>query len=269
MTSEIIDRRTPFGKAAFVFVIIACVFLGVKTLAELKQYRTSGTAPQQNVISVTGHGEVSAVPDIATLTFSVVEQGADVKTAQDKATKRMNDSIAFLKGAGVAEKDIKTSNYNIYPRYEYQTPVCKDGVCPTGQQRLVGYEVSQGVTVKIRDISKAGTVLAGIGSLGVQNVSQLAFSIDKEDALKQDARTKAIADARTKAKALAKELNVGLGRIVSFQESGAYPPIMYDKAMLQSSEASGGRAVAPTVAPDLPTGENSLTSDVTIVYQIR
>jgi uncharacterized protein len=270
MNSSLFDRTSPFGKLMLVLLVLASAFLAMRTIVEAKQYGImSRGEPRDNVISVTGTGKVSATPDVAVLTFSVLEEGADVKTAQTKATNRANAAIKYLRDNGVEEKDIQTSGYNINPKYEYRQPICRPDYCPpAGQATIVGYQVSQTVTVKIRKIDTAGTILSGIGGLGVQNVSGLSFTLDDEEGSKQEAREKAIADAREKAKVLAKGLDVRLGRIVSFNESGSYPPVLYGKGAAFDTAAEGrGAAVAP--APDLPPGQNEIVSTVTIVYEIR
>ena len=126
---------------------------------------------------------------------------------------------------------------------------------------LKGYQVSQSVTVKVRDIGRAGELLSGVGKNGATNVGGLMFSIDDEDAVRGEARTKAIADAKAKAKELGKELGVSLVRIVSFSENGNYSgPIMYATSMGKG----GGEG-----SPEIPAGQNDIVSNVTVTYEIR
>jgi hypothetical protein len=255
------------AQAAVAALILLTVFLFAQTISVLKEYRYIGAGlSATNTISVSGEGEVFAVPDIATFTFSVREEADDVATAQDAAAESSNSIIAFLKGEGIEEKDIKTTSYNVYPRYEYQQAVCRDGYCPpSGERELVGYEVSQSIQVKVRDTDKAGALLSGVGSRGVSDVSGLSFEIDDDDALQQEARRAAIADARDKAQVLARDLGVTLVRVVNFNESGGGVPIMYARAeMSMDSSGFGG-----SIAPDVPVGENKIVSNVTITYEIR
>jgi hypothetical protein len=243
------------------------LFLLVATASELRQYQYigAGIAPT-NTISVTGEGEVFAVPDTAVFSFSVAETGKDVASAQAEATKKSNDVINYLKRAGIAEADIKTTDYNVNPRYEYTTQVCpNNGYCPPGKQTIIGYEVTQTVAVKVHDTSKAGTLLSGVGARGVSSVSGLDFTIADEDMLKAQARDKAIAQAKTKAIALAKSLGVSLVRVVNFDEnqSGGGVPIMYAKAASLSAESGA----APV--PQIPVGQNKITSNVQVTFEIR
>lgn len=213
-------------------------------------------------ITVNGSGKASTPPTVATITFAVEENASSVSAAQDGATKRTNDALAAVKKLGVEDKDIQTSGYNVSPQYE-QKP-CAPGVfCPANTGKIISYQVSQSVTVKVRDTSKAGDVVGALGTAGVQNISGPNFTVDDDAAVTADARGKAIDDARTKAEALAKQLHVHLGKVVSFSENGGAMPY-YGLAKSATMDA----AVAPA-APTLPTGENESTVNVTIQYEIR
>lgn len=242
----------------------------VKTFKEFG-YVGSGTTAT-NVISVSGKGEVFAVPDLATFSVTVTEEAKEVKDAQKVATRKINTIIDYLKGVGVEEKDIKTTSYNVYPKYEWIAPDCSAGPghpCRGGKQEMTGFEVSQTVEVKVRDTEKAGDILSGVGSRGATNVSGLSFTIDEEDKLKSEARAKAIDDAEGKAQELADQLGVSLVRIVGFsEEGGGYPVYAKREMTLMSADVSGIGGVAPS-APSLPTGENKIVSNVTVTYEIQ
>jgi uncharacterized protein YggE len=242
------------------------LFLFVLTIHELKSYHYIGSGvTATNTISISGSGEVFAVPDTATFSVTVMETAKDVKTAQDAATKKSNDIIAYLKGAGVDEKDVQTTDYSVNPEYTYGNAICTQGYCPPGKQTLTGYQVSQTLTIKVRDTNKAGDLLSGVGSRGASNVSGLNFTIDDQDALEAQARDKAIKDAKTKADALAKSLGVQIVRIVGYSENGNYPMPYYQKT-LSATDASGRGGA---VAPDVPVGQNKIISNVAVEYEIR
>lgn len=248
---------------------VLALFLLVATIKVLKEYRFVGSGvTATNTITVSGSGEVFAVPDIATFSVTVQEEAKEVKPAQDAATKKSNDIFAYLKSEGVDEKDIQTTDYNVYPQYDYmQATVCREGYCPPGKQVLRGYQVSMTLTVKVRDTKKAGDLLSGVGSRGATQVSGLSFTIDDEDALKAEAREKAIEKARAKADQLADQLGVSVVRVVGFSEDGNYP-IYYAKAeMSMAVDGRGGAAMPPS--PEIPTGQNKITSNVSITYEIR
>ncbi len=262
-----------FFNAILTTVILLAAFLGIKALSSLKElsYIGKGVYPS-NVISVNGTGEVLAVPDVASFSFSVVEEGKTVKDAQDKATKKINSMLEAVKALGVEEKDIKTTGYNSYPKYDYQQTVCTmqyPNYCPPGKQVLTGYEVTQSVTVKVRDTEKAGDVLTKVGELGAGNISGLDFVVDDLEKVKAEARQKAVDDAKAKAKILSKTLGVKLDTIVNFYENGdgAYP-VMYRAEMSADTKVMGMGGTA-SVAPSIPTGENKIVSNVTITYEVR
>lgn len=250
---------------ALVFLALA-LFLVVKTINAIKEYRfIGGGASATNTITISGKGEVFAVPDIVEFSFSVTEEKKTVAEAQEIAALIINNIIAFLENSDIKNVDIKTINYNIYPRYEYETKECSNGFCPPGGERVLkGFEVNQSVSVKVRDTEKAGKVLAGIGELGASNISGLNFTIDDEEELFKEARKKAIDDARKKAKQLAGDLDVKLVRVVSFSESGNQP---YYKNFAFAEVASLDSFGAG--APEIPVGENKITSNVSISYEIR
>lgn len=260
---------------------LLALFLLVGTFTELRsyQYIGSGVAPT-NTISVSGEGIVFAVPDTATFTFTVDETATDVTTAQSNATKKSNAIIDYLKAQGIADTDIQTTDYSINPQYSYSQAVCPPQpavyntsgagtnassaiYCPPGKQTITGYEVSQTVSVQVRDMSKAGALLSGIGSKGASNVSGLSLTVSNQDALQIQARDKAIADAQGKAQVLAKSLGVQIVRIVGYSDNGNGGVVLYAQSM--SANVGGGAVPAPEIA----TGQNKITSDVSITYEIR
>lgn len=256
-------------KAVTVLVLIGTAFGIVATVNAVREGKYIGAVPPQNTITVSGEGEVFATADIATFTFGVTTDAKTVKDAQDAVSKKIDASLSYLKKAGVADKDIKTLAYNIYPKYSYGPLMgmpCSPEYCPPsgGKQTLVGYTVSQQISVKVRDTEKAGEILGGLGNLGVTDISGIELSIDDATALQREARKKAITDATTKADQLADDLDVHIIRLVSFSENGNYP--VYYKTMAADSGKGGGE-VAPM--PSIPKGENKITSNVTITYEIR
>ncbi|HRY62737.1 MAG TPA: SIMPL domain-containing protein, partial [Candidatus Paceibacterota bacterium] len=145
--------------------------------------------------SVSGEGKVTAVPDIASFTFSVItEGGKDLGALQKENTEKMNKAIEFIKGKDVESKDIKTSNYSLNPRYQYfdcARPLTSS-VQPCPPPEIVGYTINQTVSVKIRDFSKIGEIMSGVVAVGANNVSQLSFGIDDQTMVEAGARSEAI-----------------------------------------------------------------------------
>ena len=201
------------------------LFLLVATLGQIQSLRYIGSGvAATDTISVSGEGEVFAIPDTATFSVTVEETAKQVTDAQAAAAKKSNDIVAYLKKQGIDDKDVQTADYSVNPQYDYSGTVCPQyGYCPPGKQVLTGYQVSQTLTVKVRDAKKAGDILSGVGSRGASNVSSLSFDVDDRKALEAEARGKAITDARTQAEALAKQLGVKIVRIVNFNENNGGP----------------------------------------------
>lgn len=142
--------------------------------------------------------------------------------------------------------------------------------CPPptpGKNVLVGYEASQSVTLTIRDLDKVSAVIEALGAQAVTDIQGPTYAIDKEDELKAEARKEAIEKARKKAEVLARDLGVSLVRVVSFSEDGYYPAPMY-RAM-SVDKAEGGYGMGGSSEPELPQGQEKITSSVTISYEIR
>ena len=271
------EIKNKLFKVIVVLLIILSVYFVVKIFSEIKKGSLLGESSQPATISFSGHGEVNAVPDIASVYFTISKDAKTAKDAQASVAVVEKKALDFLKSKDIADKDIKTSNASVYPKYEYKQAVCPqpvsigapDGVvspsyyCPSGKQVLTGYTASESITVKIRKVDDAGIVMQGLGEAGVSDLSGPNFTIDKEDALKAEARKLAIKDAKDKAKILAKDLNVSLVKITSFYENSNGYPMMYASAM---EKAIDSRTPAPA---ELPKGENTISSDVTITYEIR
>ena len=227
-------------RASLVFMVIISLFFAVKLLAELRSYGMMGSS-NANTITLSGHGEVQAVPDIANVYFTIQETAKTVKEAQTAVAGIEKKALDSLKANGVEEKDIKTTNASFYPKYEYVYDAkilmpCTEYGCPPrpGKNVITGYHAEESINVKVRNTDNVGKIMQDLGGLGVSNLNGPNFAIDDEDALKMQARKEAIDDAREKAKVLAKDLGVKLGRISNFSESGNYGPILYSKSAMMA-----------------------------------
>lgn len=243
--------------------------------ASAQMYNISSFEPNYATINVEGVAEVTAVPDIGAFRFTVEAEAVDVTAAQEESGEKINDIMSYLKEEGsVGEKDIKTTGYNTYPRYEYEARAfCVGGNCDR-ERVLKGYVVTQSVSVKVRDIEKAGELIAGVGSRGATNMSGLSFEVDDIEGKKEEARLLAIADAKEKAKKLAKELEVRLGDILSFNDGsngGGYPMPMYaeTRAVAMDMAVEDGVGGGGGFAPEIEVGEDTIVSRVTITYEIK
>ena len=250
-------------------IVIIGVFLGlfliIATFGQVKSYKYIGSGlPASNVITVQGHGEVEKAPDTAKFSFTIQNEAKDVATAQDVVSKKVDQVKKDLLAASIDEKYITTDSYNSYPDYQSTTIECFRAPCPSPQQTLKGYIVSQNVKVNVKDLSKAETVAGILGKDGVTSIDGPNLGFEDSHEVSNEARDKAIADAKVQADKLADALGVKIVRIVSFNESGSNAPRpMYDKSVM------GMSAQAAPAAPSIPTGVQTVTSDVSITYEIR
>jgi uncharacterized protein len=258
------NRYVQWGvKASVVAVGLLAVFLLSKTISEIVSWGKDEMYPTRTV-TVMAEGEAMATADIASFSFSVNEEGATSEEAQGKASTKIDQALKYLEDNGVEEKDIKTEYYNINPKYE-NLP-CTPFNCPTGNPKIIGYEVSQSIKVKVRDTDNAGKFLSEMTQFGINNVSGLAFTIDDEDVLYDAARQDAIEKAEAKGEQLAKDLGVRLGKVVSFSEDNPalyYGGEMYEADMMKSAVAPQARNVS------LPQGENTYTTRVYVTYELK
>jgi uncharacterized protein YggE len=253
-------------KAAAAMLIMLAVFLIAQTYSTLVSARFIGTGvTATNTITVDGIGDVSAPPDIATFTVTVQDEQKDAKTAQANVTKAGNSIVAYLRDAGIPDKDVQASNVSVYPQYDWVQGACPMGSYCPGKQQLRGYQANETFTVKVRDLGKVGDIASGVVSHGATQVDGPNFSVDEPDALQAQARDEAITDARAKAEQLAKALGVQLVRVVGFSDGGGVRPMMYAAKAMAMDSAAGEAAPSPI----LPTGENKVSASVSVTYEIR
>jgi uncharacterized protein len=254
-----------YVRALVALVLLCLIFaLGAYAQATLKHASYGPMGP--TTISVSGEGEVFATPDIGEFSFSVRAEGADATTAQRDSATAINAIYGYLKDEGVEEKDIKTEGYNLWPKYRFEERICVSGsFCPPGNQVLDGYEVTQTIRVKVRNLDGAPALISGVGEKGATDISNLNFTIDDESLLIAEARTTAIADAQAKATATADALGVKLVKMVGYYEDSGQKGIPYG---LGGMERSVMMDMAES-APALPVGENTIRQHVTLIYEIR
>lgn len=252
-------------RIAFVGALsILTLFLLAQTITTAENFGRSGV-PATDTITVQGSGQATLPPDVAHVSFTVENTKPTVADAQAVTTKQANAVLTYVKGQGVAEKDVKTLSYNISPQYSYPNPCPYGALCPaySGTPKITGYRVSETIEVTMRDLTKVGDMLGGLGNLEVQNVNGPAFALDDSTAGYDAARADAINKAKAQALVLARQLGVHLGKIVNFSESsGGYAyPMAYGMG--------GGISEKAAAVPNIPTGENTYNASVSITYEIR
>jgi uncharacterized protein YggE len=165
-------------------------------------------------ITVSGQGEVGARPDLAQVTAGVVSQAETAREALDTNSAATAAVIAVFKGEEIEPRDIETANFSLQPVYVY--PQSRDGV--QEPPRVVGYTVSNSVTVRVRDLGKLGTVLDKAVSAGANTINGVAFQVSKQSELLDDARSAAVKDALRKANLYAAAAGAKLGKVVAISE---------------------------------------------------
>lgn len=233
------------------------VFVGVLTWNAIASHRLIGKPENvRDTISVSGIAKLSVKPDIARVNIGVLSTGSNVAATQKQNTDKMNAITNAIKGFGVKDDDIQTSNYNIYPQYDWTD----------GRQVLRGYQVSQQLSIKVRDLEKIGDILTKSGELGSNQVGGVSFEVDDTTAIQKQARDKAIADAKEKAEVLARSLGMQLGKVVSFSEDyGSNPvPMMYNSYNKVMADEAAGAA-----SPEIQSGSLDVSKSVTITFEIK
>ncbi len=236
--------------------MILAVLLGGGFYIYGKHLDRTPTAVAPGTITVSGEGTIQISPDIAELSFGVTTGvQTTAKIASDKVATDMQKILTAVKAAGVLEKDITTESFQLNPSYDWTD----------GRQRLRGYEATQSLRVKVRDLPKVGDVLTAATDNGANQAGGVQFTLDNPEGKKDEARTEAITNAKKKAEALATQLGQTLGDVQSFSENGGG---WYPQPMMARDQAYGVGGGAEVKAV-LPSGEQDLTVTVTITYELQ
>lgn len=235
-------------------LVMLALFLGFKTWLTFREATQVGKpVPYEYTVSIEGIGEAKVKPDVSQISFTVESQKPTLEEAQKDNTGRMNTLLEQLIALGVEKKDLQTSSYNSYENKVYDN---------TGlNYKSYGWVVSQSVEVTIRDLEKISSVLALLGQNNASNITGPNFSTENDQVAVNEAREKALADAKQKANMIAKELGMDLGSPTSYSEwkdESSYHGYTAKAEMLDAS-------AEPTVEP----GENTFKLHVTISYIIK
>ncbi|MFO1034743.1 MAG: SIMPL domain-containing protein [Hyphomicrobiales bacterium] len=214
----------------------------------------SDDAKMPRLISVSGHGEVRALPDTASISLGVSTNAETAKAALEANSKAMTALMDSLKASGIADKNITTSNFSVNPHVDY--------VQTDNEQKSVikGFDVANTVTITSTDIAGLGALLDKAVGAGSNQIYGISFTVSKADTLLDEARKTAVADARRKAEIYAAAGGFALGGVVSVSEGGGYVP---PGPVMMSAKADMARA-APVAA-----GEQALGIDVSVTWEIK
>jgi len=236
-------------------IVAILVVAGIAATAIVMNDRTNN----QDRFTVNGSGVVYAKADIANITVGLkTDTKKTAAEATVDSTEKMNNIIAALQDLGIDEKDIKTTDYSLRPVYNWLEK--------TGQT-LAGYSVSQNVSVKVRDLSQIGDVIAKTTEQGANQIGNVSFTIDDEYELKNQARELAIEKAKEKAEMIADQAGMKLGEVKGVYEinSDYRDVVMYSNAKMEyAADSAGG-----IVSPDIQTGQNEIRVEVSLSYEVK
>ena len=215
------------------------------------------------VLSVVGHGKVAAVPDVVDINIGVVSQGPTAKDALRSNSEAMAGLQKVLKERGVASKDVETKQIQVSPVYSHPDPRRPMQAGEEFVPKVTGYRVTNAVEVTVRDVAKLGDMLDAVVGAGANQVTGIAFRIEKSEQLLDQARKLAMADAKRKAELLAGEAGVVLGPARQICEVGSSP----SRPMFLGSAAAPQMMMARS-APPVAAGEQELAVSIQVSYAI-
>ena len=210
----------------------------------------------RSIINVSATGDTSIAPDLAFLTVSVLREAPTAREALDANTMAMTDVLSAMKASGVAERDLQTSGFSINPIIVY--PRAEDTQSPP---KITGYQVSNGLTVRVRDLAKLGEIIDQSVTLGVNAGTSITFGNDNPAEAIKAARIEAMKEALDKAKTLVEAGGAKLGKIISINESSNQPQPMMMQARMEMDSA------APKSVP-IAAGESSYSVNVNVAFEI-
>jgi hypothetical protein len=232
--------------------LLALCALPLLILAAVPPAAAQDTAPRRLV--VTGTGEVSARPDIAVISAGVVAQAATASAALAANTRAMHAVLEQLRAAGLAAEDIQTAQFAVTPLYENRPPDPQRTEPPA----IVGYQVSNRVTARVRDIDRLGATLDALVGAGANSIDGPYFDVADPARLLGEARDAAVADALAKARRYASAAGVQLGEIIAIEDGGAYAP---PRPMMRAEAMAAAVPIAP--------GQTELSASVTMTFAIE
>lgn len=238
---------------AIVVIFIATALLIFVSRAQAQTNTEEPTTKESRTISVNGNGTISLEPDIAYLNIGIHTEGENAKETVASNNQQSQKLFTTLTQAGIAEKDIRTSYFNIHPRQNFDSE---------GKIKEITYVVDNTVAVTVRDLTNIGTVLDAAVQAGANSISGIRFDVEDREAAQQQALVAAVENARGRAEVLASAANVTLGDVISIQSYlGGSTPIPFERGLVMADAASMEVPISP--------GEMQINADVSVVYEIQ
>jgi uncharacterized protein YggE len=250
------------GKAVLFAVGLAATLILVGTLVagcgavSPQAGDTSSSGSLINTIIVSGVGKVTTLPDEASIQVSVQSDATTAAAALDQNSKDMQKVLDRLKAEGIKDSDIETSNVVVYPNRVYDEP--------TGQEKTTGYRAENTVTVTFKDLSIIGTIFAAVVDAGADQVYGPTWQLSEDNPAVATALTRAIANARSKAEAIAADQGVELGDAIIISESSASTPVAFYDYATKGTPGAGESITVPPINPQ----NMDVTASVTVTYRM-
>jgi uncharacterized protein YggE len=216
------------------------------------QTTTSDPVFAATTLNLSAHGETQVTPDQATITLGVQTKAASARDAMAQNAQRMGAVIAALRGAGIAAKDIRTSNINLEAQYAY---------APDTAPRLTGYQASNEVTITVEDLTRLGPAIDAVTEAGANQINGIGFGLKAPGPAEDTARVEAVKALQAKAELYAQAAGYHIVRLVNLTEGGGYQPQPV-RPMMMSKVRS---AAAPT---PVEAGELTVSADVSAVFEL-
>lgn len=207
----------------------------------------------EKTITANGNASISVSPDMAYISIGVVSEDKKLTNAQNTANKNMNTVIESLKKLGIVDKEIKTTNYSVNPKYDWNNT--------TGESKIVGYTVNNTVEVTVNNLDELGTIIDTVTASGSNQVGSIAFALKDESTVYNQALQAAVKNAKTKANAMAKGLEVTIVSPVKITETGYSNPIIYNTGLYAETASFDKTSIS--------SGQLNVTASVSVEFSFK
>jgi len=256
------NKKSNLNVFLIVAASVALVCLAMASICfAMSSIRSLNKNNNPTEITVVGEGEVSVLPDSATITATIRDSGPTITYAQGAIDVRAKNLNIKLDEIGIDPKDVRSLSYSTHPKYELRTTQCEAKPC-SSKYEVSGYEALQTVQIKSDKVELTGTIIAQLGLLGINEISGPNFKIEDNEKPKAEARIAAIKNSQSKAGSIAKALNVKLGKVIKFEEDNNISkyPIYFAKAANNKSDSKND---------NLSPGEDVIKAKVTVTYSLE
>ncbi len=241
------------GTAVYTLILSTILLVFLLGLPSLAQAEVNGS-PNVPVVVVSAYGTVDVTPDQAQISMAVVESNPNLSKAMELNNRHTEQALSALKNAGISGDDINTFNFSVYPQYNYSE---------TGQNNIIGYQVTNEISVLVRDLNKLGKILDTALNSGANNLNYINFEKSDTSIAENQALIQAVKRAREKALVLSNASGMNLGRLLSITE-GYSQPVSYGNMVYAGKEGVGGAGAVP-----INPGELQIKANVTIIYEMN